>query len=280
MLELGIGADTVRGMSWLFIALVGAALWLAYKRPKTRTMKVVCVLGVLTLFFGPMVPGAIKQYEREKVYAKAKAMFDEVCKDSGQKIYKTVDDVEGIQLLKRPEVFSGEDQMTENATLDSLSDEYIRKFLLYEYPIEKNGFRTLSREAGRYADAKSGYRYVTFQDPSDGKFYRYSLIEANLELLREEASLPLPRYAVTSDNPIIPEERAYWIARNTIKVIDTQTNEVIAVDKRYVMDHGQGSRSGQRTPWFMASRCNSNYGYKLEATRFFVDQVLKPIQGK
>jgi hypothetical protein len=280
MLELGVGADIVRGIGWIFIALFSAALWFAYKRPKARKMKVICVLGVLTLFFGTMVPGAIKQYERDQERAKAKAVFDEVCKDSGQKIFRTVNDVEGIQLLKIPESFSGEDRMTENATLDSSGDEYIREFLLYEYPIEKNRFRTLSLERGRPEKAKSGYSFVTRQDATDNKFYRYRLDEQNLKLLREEASLPLPRYAVTFDNPIIPEERAYWIARSTIKVIDTQTNEVIAIDKRYVMDYGQGNRAGQRPPWFMASMCHSQIRYGLDATRFFVDQVLKPIQEK
>jgi hypothetical protein len=281
MLELGVGADIVRGIGWIFIALFSAALWFAYKRPKTRKVKVICVLGVLTLFFGPMVPGAIKQYERDQERAKAKAVFDEVCKDSGQKIYKTVDDVEGIQLLKMPQVSLGDAQVATNAFYESTGDDYVRSFLLYEYPVEKNRFRTLSSERGRPAKAKSGYRYVTLHDPVDNKFYRYSLMEDSLNLLRQEASVPLPRYAVTVDNPIIPEERAYWIARSLLKVIDTQTSEVIAEDKRYVIAYSQGRSNGDASPWLSASMCsNSRLSHRSEIRRFFVDQVLKPIQEK
>ena len=43
----------------------------------------------------------IKQYnERKEKYEQAKAVFDEQCKKAGEKIYRTVDNVDGIMLLK------------------------------------------------------------------------------------------------------------------------------------------------------------------------------------
>ena len=34
MLELGVGADLLRGIGWLLWLLIGGALWLALSKPK------------------------------------------------------------------------------------------------------------------------------------------------------------------------------------------------------------------------------------------------------
>jgi hypothetical protein len=53
-------------------------------------------------------------------------------------------------------------------------------------------------------------------------------------------SRPHPRYGVTYDDISTREERDYWIAGSSLKVIDLQTNEVMAERIGYMMDRGQG----------------------------------------
>jgi hypothetical protein len=86
------------------------------------------------------------------------------------------------------------------------------------------------------------------------------------------------------------EEREYWIAGSSLKVIDLQTNEVIAERIGYMVDWAQGSQAGGRSPWLFAAdnACpdfNRNRlrrvpgpGFSAQAgqTIDFVDQVLKP----
>jgi len=49
-----------------------------------------------------------KQDEFQARYDKAKAIFDERCKTAGEKIYHTVEDIEGITLLNVPQEYRHE----------------------------------------------------------------------------------------------------------------------------------------------------------------------------
>jgi hypothetical protein len=46
-----------------------------------------------------------------------------------------------------------------------------------------------------------------------------------------------PRYAVTFEDHVIPEERALWVASSTIKVLDLKTNEVLGEMTRYAISY-------------------------------------------
>lgn len=102
-----------------------------------------------------------------------------------------------------------------------------------------------------------------------------------------------PRYGVTYDDISTREEREYWIAGSSLKVIDMQTNEIIAERIGYMVDWAQGSRAGQRSPWLFAAdnACpgfqwnlnfpvtRSNGGGSSQQpgqTITFVEKVLKP----
>jgi len=97
-----------------------------------------------------------------------------------------------------------------------------------------------------------------------------------------------PRYGVTYDDISTHEEREYWIAGSALKVIDLQTNAVIAERVGYMMDEGQGSRAGARAPWSMAEyhacpafpRTPGGHPFKGYQTRNFVERVLSPSQDK
>jgi len=102
MLELGVGADIVRAISttyWLlWVAAFAWALW----KPKTKEGKTISTLLVLVVFLLVPVRSMYQKIQRQKAYQaryeKAKALFDERCKTAGEKIYRTVDNVEGVVL--------------------------------------------------------------------------------------------------------------------------------------------------------------------------------------
>jgi len=106
---------------------------------------------------------------------------------------------------------------------------------------------------------------------------------------RAPAKAAAPRYGVTYDDISTREEREYWIAGSSLKVIDLYTDEVIAERKGYMIDRSQGSLAGGRSPWLLAAdeacpkfaKYGSNVGAPAFAsqprqTQDFVEKVLIP----
>ena len=102
-----------------------------------------------------------------------------------------------------------------------------------------------------------------------------------------------PRYGVTYDDISTHEEREYWIAGSSLKVIDLNAKEVIAERIGYMMDRRQGDRAGGRSPWLLAANnaCPDFHRFpdpavkvpgpsaQIRQTQDFVEKVLKPKQG-
>lgn len=236
--------------------------------------------------------------------AKAEVMFAERCKKAGVSIIRTAENVEGIFLMKiRPDGINFGDQyrMDDPYGLDVGGDGYIRAFL--------KG-RNSKGDVSDLETVSNGYRYVEAIDEKDGKRYRYT--GSRKVVGRKDATAPnirrhlqlnpaydlnnyafvldkvlapgsAPRYGVTYDDISTREERDYWIAGSSLKVIDLQTNEVMAKRIGYMMDRGQGNNSGGRAAWPIAAN-NACPGFpkapggafQLGQTRDFVETVLKP----
>lgn len=103
--------------------------------PNQSLIYVLPILLVVTLIAGC---GPTAEQERNTALAqKGQALYEEKCKTvAGEKIYRTVPDVEGIVLLKvRPQAGDREwaDPMWPGAAfaLESRADEYITTFLGY-----------------------------------------------------------------------------------------------------------------------------------------------------
>jgi hypothetical protein len=206
-------------------------------------------------------PRAAQPSERQ---AKAMAMWQERCKTAGEKIYRTVEGVEGIYLMKlRPEGTNFGDQfkLDDPYGRDLDGDGYIETFV-------RDSFAKMRSPNPRPGwPPRLGYHYVEAQDPKDGQRYRYTgrieqpwLTNKNYSedyrrfvVDKKRATSPAPRYGVTYDDISTREEREYWIAGSVLKVIDLQTNEVIAERIGYMMDWAQGSQAGGRSPWLFAA---------------------------
>ena len=285
---------------------------------KTSTTIRITKLLVLLLSMGLLGacgsgPRVAQPSERQ---AKAIAMWQERCKTAGEKIHKTVENVEGIYLMKLRTTnnFGDQFKLDDPYGSDLPGDGYIKSFLRGHYLAG----RDIEIPAGY--PPRIGYVYVEAIDPKDGQRYRYTAaktavrkmdatapnVQVDLKrdpnfdlniyeflLAKVPAPGPTPRYGVTYDDISTHEEREYWIAGSSLKVVDLQTNEVIAERKGYMVDWAQGSRAGGRSPWLLAanSACPDFYrnyqGLMAEQRRHassaqdyqtldFVEKVLKP----
>lgn len=258
-------------------------------------------------FLKTTTPIAIAQEADQKARLQtAEAMFQERCKKAGEFIHRTAENVEGIFLVKlRPSQknFAEQYSLYDPYGDDVGSDGYIQNFL--------RG-RTAKGSISSEADVVTpGYRYVEAIDPKDRKRYRYTgsmkvvgrkdpntpnnqisikhnpnfdlnIYEFGLD--RVPAPGPMPRYGVTYDDISTREERDYWIAGSSLKVIDLKTNEVMGERIGYMMDRGQGNISGGRSPWLVAARyacpnfpvAPGGNPVQFHQTRNFVEKVIKP----
>jgi len=258
-----------------------------------------------------------KNTEGKERLAKAEAMFQERCKTAGEFIHRTAENVEGVFLLKlRTGNMNERDQyrMDDPYGRDLGGDGYIVSFVRGSF--QANTSRRGPEVPG--APERLGYFYVDAIDPLNGKRYRYAggmkvvgrkdTTARNVKLALERdpnydlniysykldrilAPDPAPRYGVTYDDISTREERDYWIAGSSLRVIDLETNEVMAERIGYMMDRGQGNQSGGRMPWLFAANhaCPSFFrnpnlppsgpgaAAQRRQTQDFVEKVLHPI---
>jgi hypothetical protein len=88
------------------------------------------------------------------------------------------------------------------------------------------------------------YRRNTNTDPGPDVFER--------ALERERISHFTARYGVEWTDISSREDREHWIAGSSLRVLDVRTQDVIAERIGYMIDRGQGSQAGFRSPWRFA----------------------------
>ena len=214
-----------------------------------------------------------KYNERKAKYEAAKAVFDEQCKKAGEKIYRTVDNVDGIMLLKirQRTIEDLNNPMFENAAIagiESSKGTYIGSFL-HNRAISKG---------------RRGYLFVDVLK-EDGSISRYLDYKGHDDIDEERDGViknpsDLARYAVTYENNVDPELRKYWVAGITIKIIDRQTDELLAEKTIFSFEPGLGSKAIGRMPWtdWRVEHCPELMRRDVDhnPTQLFAIQVLKP----
>lgn len=261
---------------------------------KTNRRIIATFIGALTIASAPA--SAVETDPKARLQTSEK-MFAERCKKAGEFIHRTADNVDGVFLMKlRPKEINRQDQyrMDDPYGRDAGGDGYFEIFLLGR---DAKGALVIQDAV------TNGYHYVEAIDSQDGKRYRYTgrIDQPSLRdksygewvrrfvLDKIPASGTSPRYGVTYDDISTREERDYWIAGSSLKVIDFQTNEVMAERIGYMIDRGQGNTSGGRAPWLQAERsaCPAfprtpgGQPFKGYQSRNFVEKVLviKHTQG-
>lgn len=298
------------GQAYLVLAaiVIGVAVWL----PRTSKAKVASALCAAVVVSMPFVLANKRREETKKVVAqeqtqvkRAAERFAELCKGAGDKINRTVDDVDAVMLLKvRPKLEWKDyaDPLLPGAAMagERDGDSYIETFLGVES--HDRGYERGGRGSiGPKGDSPlPRYRYVEAIEPKDGLRYRYTSVIKRVEFIsssngkpsssmqsvleRQPASGPTPRYAVDYEDIVNPEDRKLWIAGTTIRVLDQQTGEILGEYITYLMDGGMGTTDGTRAPWSHAShssfQCPHVDGATSTHTRYFVDRVLKLKKGE
>lgn len=240
---------------------------------------------------------ATEQHHSAKARPKiAAAMFQERCKEAGEKIYKTVKDVDGVFLVNLRPIdtnFSSQYGTVDPYGRDLQGDGYIETFLRGAFQASYRLPKVLPVDF----PAHLGYSYVEAVDPADGKRYRYtgvierpgltdtrySIDTENFVIRRSLADGMPPQYGVKYTDISTLYERSYWIAGSSLQVIDMSSGEVIAERIGYLVDIAQGSTGGGRMPWLWAANhsCPSfgtvnAFSAQPYQTESFVAKVLHP----
>lgn len=235
-------------------------------------------------------------------YAKAseaaQRLFEQRCATAGEKIRKTVKDVDGLFLLnlRSTDINYGQQfRFDDPYGSDYGGQAYIRSFLHAHQELSGH----VARADGRASPPQNhiGYAYVEARDPTDKRRYRYTaLIEQpgitdpnystryfRVVLNKSPVVGSSPRYGVIYQDVSTVEDRQNWIAGSSLRIIDLDTDEVIAERVGYMMDPEQGARFGGRSPWLMAASyaCPAFEGRRPflsqpGQTLRFVEKVLLP----
>ena len=291
------------------LGAAGLALWL----PRSWWVKLPTAAFVVAAFVYPVMSHVhIRQTQRDERQARldeSMALFRERCKGAGEKIIRTVDNVDGVVWMKwRADNNNLSDQfkMDDPYGQDCGAENCIANLLRVTAGASLN-----PEEAKRHS---KGYRYIETTHPKEGRLYRYvarmehGWTQEEVDLHKKQTGGDVPsysyrfkidsvpidkfnaRYGITWDDISTREDREHWIAGGSLKVIDLHTNEVIAERVGYMIDRGQGSQAGFRSPWLYAvqNACpeyptepnDSRHGRTLHETIDFANRVLKTVQGE
>ena len=284
----GIIILTIVILIWLFRTMRGLPLW----------VRLIPTALVLSFFVLPAIWEDYKEHLDEEKdwaeYREYRAVFDERCKNAGETIYQTVQDVEGITLLKvwgdSPNN-NAHTKMTKQWEFAGLPDEmgeegYIESFLYWwvasymDNDVFVSSYHPLTNkklmdEYKKTDRVNQGYHFVDVLR-HNGSYLRYRLTDDEWQMNKEAINKPA-RYAVTFDNPIIQEERNRWIATTTVTILDTETNTILAKKQWYAFEETRGQRYLEPTQWLGAIVCPKTERGSHEI-RSFVQRVLIPKQ--
>ncbi|MBL8279314.1 MAG: hypothetical protein JNL93_21795 [Pelomonas sp.] len=288
-MQADLNTQSSTGRRWTYAALV-----------------VAISLALLGSCLGPPI---LRDWQAKQRRERAYAMWQERCKKSGEFIRKTVENVEGIYLVNvRTELNNNQGEQPEDQFRlsdpyghDLWGDGYMISFLRSSFTWHRT--EPLPRGWPPYL----GYRYVEAVDYKDGKLARYTgrieepwqrdknYLKGHLEYVmdRQPINTRSTRYGVKFEDISTQEEREHWIAGSSLKVIDLETQEVLAERIGYMIDWAQGSRAGARQPWTFAAdnACpdfdhdfprSTDTSHKFRSqprqTQRFVEKVLKPLK--
>ena len=245
-----------------------------------------------------------KAEARQKEYLESKAIFEERCKSAGEKIYQTVENVEGITLLNVPKESpqgARNDPMWEGAVFSwgGPEKEYVREFLYWEIRYDNNSMIDLKTVDPRpsasetqirlwghptnmseHERAYRGYRYTDVQQ-KDKRFLRYRFPDdkdrKDIDTLLIQPIKRPSRYALEYKPIVDPADRKHWVAGVTVNVYDLQTNTLMATKTWYALNPTQG-HAYQTWEWSRSEHCPAGEA-DITYIRHFLKRVIQPKQG-
>jgi hypothetical protein len=207
--------------------------------------------------------------------------FEHLCKtEAGEFIYKTVEDVEGLYIM-RPRK-EATDYELEN--LYALEDPYgqvlgehdrpedyyvqpaIGKYEFLEMPLTKSSTSAMEKFTRHYRNetADPGRR---FQTAINGRFVivPYIVSKTNVSVIKS-------RYGFTWRGVSRPHDRELGIAGGELIIMDVKTEEVLVVRRGFIRSGWMKNLTGI---WWLTGQTCPTPGAKRE--HLFINQVLKPM---
>ena len=110
-LDLTPFGSVLTGIGVIYWLLALAALIVAVKVPKSRRRKLIATSVVVCLFGYLPASGIVRTYVARNALAEATAHFEMRCKTAGEKVTRTVENVDGVVWMKwREPGFNRDDQ--------------------------------------------------------------------------------------------------------------------------------------------------------------------------
>ncbi len=210
--------------------------------------------------------------------------FEHLCKtEAGEFIYKTVENVEGLYLM-RPRKEVTDDELSH---LYALEDPYghtnhevtmgeynfvsPNRYIYFERLTQPPRFsRTTQQFGGNKTDEQrpQGYERFTGYD------------SRHLESMKKESVQRLQsRYGFTWRGITRPHDRELGIAGGELIVLDLETKEVLGVRRGYIRSGNMKNLTGI---WWLTGQACPTYGYRngrnkdFDFSYWFIGKVLKP----
>ena len=207
--------------------------------------------------------------------------FDHLCKtEAGEFIYKTVEHVEGLYLLRphKPAGYATGHLYALEAPYGrgvggTHPEEYfvqpvIGQYEFLEMPLPSSGSETSKPVMHkRYYRDESSHPNREYQTAINGRFITVPYIVAETE-----ASAMKSRYGFTWRGIVRPHDRENGIGGGEIIVLDLQTKEVLAVRRGFVL----GAIDPNERPGFSWSMGKGCAALKDKSDVTFLNEVLKP----
>lgn len=223
----------------------------------------------------------VAQADIETYRLEAWAHFEKRCAaDAGEKIYRTIENVKGLLLLKprqqatdvqlRDQYWRGDPYGHDSIVPDS----EIRNFI---------GYLNDRNVATKTPTSRPGYQFVETKNPGGG-YTRFQLSATGQEFKQTSVAEPESLYGITWTDISTDEDRKYWVAGGRLQVVKLATNEVLGERIGFLLEPGFGSIAGGRVPWGHARFMSSNRAAcppfqprsLVPINRLFVEKVLVP----
>ena len=165
--------------------------------------------------------------EIEAARTAAEPIFAEQCKKSGEQIYRTVENVDGVRLLK---IWRGQNAVNDGKELWRSYNDPQWEYAAWDVAGGKSYI-------GYFLNNPKNSMGYSFVDVvlDDKQIERYlgeyhGSLDGNLPDIVDTELNPIEpaQYAITFENNTAPELRKHWIAGTTFKIMDLQTNELLA----------------------------------------------------
>jgi hypothetical protein len=210
--------------------------------------------------------------------------FSHLCStEAGEFIYRTVDNVEGIYMM-RPRKEATDDELSHLYGLEDPYGHTNHEATMGEYNfVSPNRYAYFERvtQLPRLSQATQQPEENKTGEERSGMYERFAGYDSrHLESMKREPAQSIrSRYGFTWRGITRPHDRELGISGGELIVLDLATNEVLGVRRGYIRS---GSMNNLTGIWWLTGQVCPTYGYRdgrnkdFDLSYWFIGKVLKP----